>query len=72
MDGVRSALDPYSMLSSLADGQAVEGSEVVILAVKPDTIAAVLKEVCAGLSPDVLIVSIAAGVSISVLEEVRS
>lgn len=50
--------------------QVVSGSDVVVLAVKPDVIPAVLKEIEQYLTEDSLIVSIAAGVPLSVLEQV--
>lgn len=50
--------------------QVVSGSDVVVLAVKPDVIPAVLKEIEQYLTEDSLVVSIAAGVPLSVLEQV--
>lgn len=48
----------------------MSGSDVVILAVKPDVIPSVLREIDQHLSEDSLIISIAAGVPLSVLEQV--
>ncbi|CAN0020606.1 unnamed protein product [Scytosiphon promiscuus] len=44
-------------------------SDVVVLAVKPDVVPAVLREIAPHLKEDVLIVSIAAGVPLAVLED---
>lgn len=50
--------------------QVVSESDVVVLAVKPDVIPTVLREIEPDLADDSLIVSIAAGVPLAVLEEV--
>lgn len=50
--------------------QVVSGSDVVVLAVKPDVITAVLTEIEQFLTDDSLVVSIAAGVPLSALENV--
>lgn len=50
--------------------QVVSGADVVVLAVKPDVIPAVLEEIERYLTADSLVVSIAAGVPLAVLEEV--
>lgn len=52
--------------------QAVEGAQVVVLAVKPDLIGKVLMEVKDHIAQDAVIVSIAAGIQIATLEEVLS
>lgn len=49
----------------------MSGSDVVVLAVKPDVIPAVLEEIAPHLTETSLVVSIAAGVPLAVLEEVR-
>lgn len=49
----------------------VLGSDVVVLAVKPNVIPAVLKEIEQYLTADSLVVSIAAGVNLAALEAVR-
>lgn len=48
----------------------VSGSDVVVLAVKPDVIPAVLKEIGESLTDDSLVISIAAGVPLAALEKV--
>ena len=52
--------------------QVVSGADVVILAVKPDIIPAVLKEIDQHLTKDSLVISIAAGVPLAVLEQVSA
>lgn len=49
--------------------EAIESAEMVILAIKPYHIKNVIDEIKSGLTPDKLIVSIAAGISIADLEE---
>ncbi|CAN0593027.1 unnamed protein product, partial [Ectocarpus sp. 12 AP-2014] len=50
--------------------QVVTGADVIVLAVKPDVIPAVLTEIEQFLTDDSLVVSIAAGVPLSALENV--
>ena len=57
--GIRTTTDNHALLRE---------SDVVVLAVKPQTIDKVLSEVAADLRPDQLIVSVAAGVPIDALE----
>lgn len=51
------------------NSEAVEGAQVVVLAVKPQILPGVLAEVRASISPGTTVVSIAAGVPTSVIEE---
>ncbi len=51
------------------NSEAVEGAQVVVLAVKPQILPGVLAEVRASISPGATVVSIAAGVPTSVIEE---
>ncbi|CAM9296014.1 unnamed protein product [Hapterophycus canaliculatus] len=55
--------------TSDANKEVVSGSDVVVLAVKPDVIPAVLAEIAPHLTEASLVVSIAAGVPLAVLEE---
>jgi pyrroline-5-carboxylate reductase len=48
---------------------AVSGAELVIIAVKPQQVPAVLPEIRAGLKPGSLVISIAAGIKLAILEE---
>ena len=51
--------------------EAVKNSEVVWIAVKPHLVAKVLREVSPFVTPDHLIMSVAAGVTISTMEKVK-
>ena len=48
----------------------MRNSQVVFLAVKPHIISMVLKEVTADITPDHLIISLAAGTKLKTMEEV--
>ncbi len=50
--------------------QVVRFAKVVVVAVKPDVVSAILEEIRADLTPDHLIVSIAAGVTIAAMQAV--
>ncbi|MBI4560192.1 MAG: pyrroline-5-carboxylate reductase [Candidatus Hydrogenedentes bacterium] len=50
-------------------GELAQRSEVLILAVKPQSMADALRETKCGLAPDTLIISIAAGISLNRLEQ---
>ncbi|WP_165074058.1 pyrroline-5-carboxylate reductase [Paludisphaera rhizosphaerae] len=55
------------VVAHASNAPVVEGSDVVVLAVKPQSMAAVLAEIAPGLAPRHLVVSIAAGVSIATM-----
>ncbi|MEO7348848.1 MAG: pyrroline-5-carboxylate reductase [Terrimesophilobacter sp.] len=57
-----SEVDPYANLA------AVKGARIVLLAVKPAMIPDVLREVAQALEPDAILVSVAAGVTITTME----
>lgn len=61
-------LSASGIRTSQSNMEVVSGADVVILAVKPDVIPAVLKEIDQHLTKDSLVVSIAAGVPLAVLE----
>lgn len=52
--------------------EVVEKSEVVIIAVKPDQVASVLREIGNDVSNKHLVVSLALGISLSAIEQVSS
>lgn len=56
----------YSVRTTADDSQAIEGSEVVILAVKPQNLNAVIKDI-GGLAKDQVILSIVAGARIATI-----
>jgi len=68
-DPVSTARDRFSAVTGIAaldaNADVVEASQVVILAVKPQTLPAVLEEVAPSLRPDHLLISIAAGVTLA-------
>lgn len=49
--------------------EAVQSAEIIILAVKPDIVPAVLTEIKSALKPNTLVISIAAGILLSTLEK---
>jgi pyrroline-5-carboxylate reductase len=57
----------FRINTPLDNGELVRGADVVILAVKPQIIAAVLREIAPAVSARTLLISIAAGVSTSTL-----
>jgi pyrroline-5-carboxylate reductase len=59
-------------MDSAANTKAVQGADLVILAVKPNLILETLKEVATKLKQDGLIVSVAAGITTAAMEEVAS
>ncbi|WP_293769768.1 pyrroline-5-carboxylate reductase [uncultured Corynebacterium sp.] len=59
----------YGIATTGDNAVAVDGADVVFLCVKPYAIVDVLSEVAASLAPEALVVSLAAGVRLSALEE---
>lgn len=60
----RKALEEkYGVQTSKDNAKAVIGANVVILAVKPQKVSAVLKTLCGGVAPGAMVISIIAGVS---------
>lgn len=55
-------------VKATVDMNAVAGAEIVVLAVKPDLIAAVCSQIAPHLRADVLVVSVAAGITTAALE----
>ncbi len=49
--------------------EAVQGADVVLLAVKPQDMRTALRELAPGIRPDTLVVSMAAGITLALLEE---
>ena len=62
--------EELSIRTTLSNKEAVEDSEVVIVAVKPHIVSTVLKEVAPKVSKDQLIISLAAGTKLHTMEEV--
>ena len=67
-DKLRSAKERYGVVTTEDNVKAVEASEIVIYAVKPQIIASVLKETAHVLDMSKLIISIAAGVPLAAIE----
>eukprot|EP00903_Cladosiphon_okamuranus_P012498 g11703.t1 len=61
-------LSASGVQTSISNKEVVSGSDVVVLAVKPDVIPTVLEEIEECLTEESLVVSIAAGVPLSVME----
>lgn len=64
---VASDLGP-DIAASTSASQAIEGADIVLLAVKPPILPNLLAEISAGLAPRHLVISIAAGVRLSKME----
>ena len=62
--------EELNIRTTLCNEEAVQDSEVVIVAVKPHIVAAVLKEVASKVTRDQLIISLAAGTKLKTMEEV--
>lgn len=60
----------YQICTASDNREALKGAEIVILAVKPQIISTVAKEIARYLTSDMLVISIAAGVSISRLRDI--
>ena len=61
-----------SIRTTLCNRETVRNSQVVFLAVKPHNISTVLKEVTGDVTPDHLIISLAAGTTLKTMEEVSA
>ncbi|XP_065897781.1 pyrroline-5-carboxylate reductase 2-like isoform X2 [Dysidea avara] len=61
--------EELSIRTTLCNRETVRNSQVVFLAVKPHIISMVLKEVTADITPDHLIISLAAGTKLKTMEE---
>ena len=55
----------YKVGTQINNQKAIEGADIIILAVKPQMMASVSEEIASSLSPDMLVISIAAGVNLS-------
>ncbi len=70
---VRDGVDSQSTETNpSANSWAVDGADVVVIGVKPAMVTDVLREIADALSPDALIVSVAAGVTTKTMESVVS
>jgi pyrroline-5-carboxylate reductase len=67
-DKIKSVKDKYGVVTMKNNIEAVEASEIVIYAVKPQIIASVLRETASCLDMSKLIISIAAGVPLPAIE----
>ena len=67
-DKIKSVKDKYGVVTMKNNIEAVEASEIVIYAVKPQIIASVLRETASCLDMSKLIISIAAGVPLVAIE----
>jgi pyrroline-5-carboxylate reductase len=67
-DKIKSVKDKYGVVTMKNNTEAVEASEIVIYAVKPQIIASVLRETASCLDMSKLIISIAAGVPLAAIE----
>jgi pyrroline-5-carboxylate reductase len=65
---IKSVKDKYGVITIKNNTEAVEASEIVIYAVKPQIIASVLRETASCLDMSKLIISIAAGVPLAAIE----
>jgi pyrroline-5-carboxylate reductase len=65
---IKSVKDKYGVITMKNNTEAVEASEIVIYAVKPQIIASVLRETASCLDMSKLIISIAAGVPLAAIE----
>ncbi len=59
----------YGIRTTVANGVAVEQSEVIILAVKPQIIPLILDEIAPSITPEKLVISIAAGITLQTLQQ---
>lgn len=61
--------EKFNVRGTLSNAEAVEGSDIVLLSVKPQTVPLVLAEVGSLLTPSQLLISVAASVSIAFIEK---
>ncbi|HEY7543293.1 MAG TPA: pyrroline-5-carboxylate reductase [Blastocatellia bacterium] len=59
----------FDVIGTLSNPQAAESADIIILAVKPQTVPLVLSEIAATLRPSQLLISVAASVSIAFIEK---
>jgi len=64
--------EELSIRTTLSNTETVRNSQVVFLAVKPHIVPTVLKEVTADVTPDHLLISVAAGTTLKTMEEVST
>lgn len=69
IEACRQAAFQLGVRASSSNREAAAGADVILLAVKPAVVPAVLREIAPDLSPSRLVVSIAAGVRLSQIEE---
>ena len=66
---LKAILDTWKVAAANENTEAVRGSDVILLAVKPQTIPTVLDEICSVVTPEQMVLSIAAGVRTSLIEK---
>ena len=59
------------MNTTSSNEEVVKNTQVIVIAVKPNVVSSLLKEVSSSITKDNLVVSIAAGIRISMIEDVR-
>ena len=59
----------FGVTGTLSNGMAAESADIIILAVKPQTVPSVLSEIKASLRPSQLLISVAASVSAAFIEK---
>jgi len=67
-DQLESVKEKYKVATTINNVEAIEASEIIIYAVKPQIIASVLRETASGLDMSKLVISIAAGVPLAAIE----
>jgi pyrroline-5-carboxylate reductase len=64
--------DDMSVVTVAANSEAIDGADVVLLAVKPQVVARVMAEITGALNPEVLVLSIVAGLAIDTIRQILS